>query len=60
MAKDRVLVIDDEQLNLFLIQEFLDEEPLVLELQFDPMAAWWLLEAPGSDYSCLLYTSRCV
>ncbi len=54
MGRDRVLVVDDEQINLFLIQEFLAEEPLLLDLEADPMTAWWRLEAPGSDYSLVL------
>ncbi|MGE5385338.1 MAG: response regulator [Betaproteobacteria bacterium] len=54
MRKERILVVDDEQLDLFLIQEYLAEEPLILDLEADPTAAWWRLEAPASDYSLVI------
>ncbi|MBK7899931.1 MAG: response regulator [Azonexus sp.] len=40
MKKERVLVVDDEEMNLFIIEEFLAEEGLDLELFPDPVAAW--------------------
>lgn len=50
----KVLVVDDEQINLFLVREFLAREPLHLDLQSDPLAAWALLAAPDSDYALVL------
>jgi len=50
MAEDRVLVVDDEKLNLLIIEEFLGNEKLLLDLQSDPVAAWNCLQAPASDY----------
>lgn len=54
MAQDRVLVVDDEQLNLFIIEEFLEDEGLTLEVQLDPLAAWDLLQAADSDFSLVI------
>lgn len=54
MAQERVLVVDDEQLNLFIIEEFLEQEAVALDLQTDPLAAWERLQAPDSDYSLVV------
>lgn len=54
MAQDRVLVVDDEQLNLFIIEEFLEGEGLTLELHTDPLAAWDALMAPDSGFSLVV------
>lgn len=54
MVQERVLVVDDEQLNLFIIEEFLDQEGLDLDLESDPLQAWDRLDAPGSDYSLVV------
>ncbi len=54
MRDDRVLVIDDEELNLFIIEEFLAEESLSLDLQSDPAQAWQQLDSPGSRYSLVI------
>ena len=54
MGQDRVLVVDDEQMNLFIIEEFLEGEGLGLELHGDPLMAWDALSAPGSDFSLVV------
>lgn len=51
---NRVLVIDDEELNLLIIEEFLADEGLELDMQSDPLVAWDRLVAPGSDYSLVV------
>lgn len=54
MGQDRVLVVDDEQLNLFIIEEFLEGEGLVLDLHADPLSAWDALLAPDSGFSLVV------
>ena len=54
MGLDRVLVVDDEQMNLFIIEEFLEGEGLGLELHSDPLMAWDALSAPESDFSLVV------
>lgn len=54
MSRERVLVVDDEQLNLFIIDEFLEQEDLDLESHTDPVTAWESLQAPGSDFSLVI------
>lgn len=54
MDKERVLVVDDEQLNLFIIEEFLDQEDVELELHSNPLAAWESLSAPDSSFSLVV------
>jgi CheY-like chemotaxis protein len=54
MAFDRVLVVDDEQLNLFIIEEFLAEEGLTLDLHTDPLAAWEALQKQDPPYSLVV------
>lgn len=54
MESNRVLVIDDEELNLLIIEEFLAEEGLQLEMESDPLVAWERLAAPDSDYSLVI------
>lgn len=54
VEKERVLVVDDEQLNLFIIQEFLENEALELELLSDPLVAWERLTAPDSNFSLVI------
>ncbi len=53
-AKERVLVIDDEQMNLFIIEEFLVDEGLDLDLHSDPLAAWERLTGPGPGYDLIV------
>ena len=54
MEQDRVLVVDDEQLNLFIIEEFLADQGLALELHSDPLAAWNALQAPDSAFNLVV------
>ena len=54
MEKERVLVVDDEQLNLFLIEEYLDEEDIELEMHSNPLDAWASLTAAGSNFSLVI------
>ncbi len=54
MDKERVLVVDDEQLNLFIIEEFLEQEDIELEMHSDPLAAWESLIAPESNFSLVV------
>ena len=54
MGKERVLVVDDEELNLFIIREFLDQEALELDMHSDPLKAWDSLMAPDSDYALVI------
>jgi len=54
VEKERVLVVDDEQLNLILIEEFLEQEEVALELHSDPLRAWDSLSAPESDFSLVI------
>lgn len=54
MNKERVLVVDDEQLNLFIIEEFLENEDIELELHDNPLDAWASLSAPESNFSLVV------
>lgn len=54
MSKERVLVVDDEQLNLLIIEGFLEQEDVELEMHSDPLAAWASLIAPDSDFSLVV------
>lgn len=54
MEKERVLVVDDEELNLLIIEEFLELEEVSLEMHSDPQAAWARLMAPESDFSLVI------
>lgn len=54
MNKERVLVVDDEQLNLFIIEEFLEQEEIELETYSDPLAAWASLSSPESNFSLVI------
>ena len=54
MSKERVLVVDDEQLNLFLIEEFLEGEGLELVSHTDPLVAWAALQDTHSLYSLVI------
>ena len=61
MSNERVLVVDDEQLNLFIIEEFLEGEALQLDVQSDPLAAWDNLQSadpPFSLVSCRQFRRR--
>ncbi|MDE2440776.1 MAG: response regulator [Betaproteobacteria bacterium] len=54
MNKGRVLVVDDEQLNLFIIEEFLEQEDIELEMHSNPLEAWASLSAADSDFSLVV------
>lgn len=54
MARERVLVVDDEALNLLIIEGFLEQEMLDLDAHLDPLLAWDALHQPDSDYSLIL------
>ncbi len=54
MSKERVLVVDDEQLNLFIIEEFLEEEALALESHSDPVQAWEALQSADPGFSLVI------
>ncbi|WP_295005922.1 response regulator [uncultured Dechloromonas sp.] len=54
MDKERVLVVDDEQLNLFIIEEFLEQEDIELEMHSNPLDAWSSLSAPESNFSLVV------
>lgn len=54
MPQERVLVVDDEQLNLLIIEEFLEQEAIVLDLESDPLKAWEKLQDRGSNYSLVV------
>lgn len=54
MSKERVLVVDDEQLNLFIIEEFLEGEALQLDAHSDPLAAWDNLQSADPPFSLVI------
>lgn len=54
MDKERVLVVDDEQLNLFIIEEFLEQEDIALEMHSNPLDAWASLSAAESNFSLVV------
>lgn len=55
MVKKRVLVVDDEQVNIEILFEFLaDEEKLELEAAAHGEAAWQLLQRPASRFDLIL------
>jgi len=48
------MVVDDEQLNLLIIEEFLAEEAVDLDPFTDPVVAWAHLQAHAGDYSLVV------
>ncbi|MCK6390542.1 MAG: response regulator [Azonexus sp.] len=54
MSSQRVLVVDDEALNLMLIENFLEDEDLILETYGDPLEAWQRLQSADSDFSLVI------
>lgn len=54
MSSQRVLVVDDEPLNLLLIENFLEEENVTLETYSDPLAAWDRLQDETADFALVI------
>lgn len=54
MPRERVLVVDDQQLNLLIIEDCLQQEAVDLDLQMDSLKAWEKLQAAGSNYSLVV------
>src|SRR5574343_817344 len=54
MDKERVLIVDEEQLNLFIIEEVLENEDIELELHDQPLDAWASLSAADSNFSLVV------
>jgi len=54
MSENHVLVVDDEAINLMLIEDFLEQEKLTLELFSDPLLAWQRLAEPDSNFSLVV------
>lgn len=54
MSSQRVLVVDDEPLNLLLIENFLEEEDVSLETYSDPLLAWDRLQDETADFSLVI------
>ncbi len=54
MADSRVMIVDDEELNLLIIEEFLSEESLLLESFSDPLAAWEQLAKGDQQYDLIV------
>lgn len=54
MSENRVLVVDDEAINLMLIEDFLEKEEVDLELFSDPLAAWQRLQEGGAAVSLVV------
>lgn len=48
------MVVDDEQLNLLIIEEFLAEEAVDLHPFTDPLEAWARLQSNPDDYSLVV------
>lgn len=55
MTKTRVLLVDDEQINLEILVEYFEgEEPFALQTADSGEAAWQLLENPDNDFKLIL------
>jgi CheY-like chemotaxis protein len=55
MTKTRVLLVDDEELNLEILVEYFEgEEPFVLQTADSGEAAWQLLQNPENDFKLIL------
>ena len=50
----RLLVVDDEPVNLEIIGEYLEDEPYELAFAGDGEEAWKMLEAAPSTFDCVL------
>lgn len=58
MPQERILVVDDEPLDLAIIEEFLTPLMVELDLENNPEVAWEKLETPGRDYALVLLDRR--
>lgn len=54
MPENRVLVVDDEAINLMLIEDFLEQESLGLELFSDPLQAWQRMQEADAGFSLVV------
>ena len=54
MSENRVLVVDDEAINLMLIEEFLEQEKVTLELFSDPVLAWQRMQEADVSFSLVV------
>lgn len=54
MAIQRVLIVDDESLNLLIIENYLEQENLQLELFSDPLAAWARLQQADAHFDLVV------
>ena len=54
MSENRILVVDDEAINLMLIEEFLEQEHVVLEMFSDPLLAWQRLQEAEANFSLVV------
>jgi len=55
MTKTRVLLVDDEELNLEILVEYFEgEEPFVVQTADSGEAAWQLLQNPENDFKLIL------
>lgn len=50
----RILVVDDDPINLYIIAEFLDDPRYALDTAGDAAAAWDKLCQPGDDYQLVI------
>lgn len=49
-----VLIVDDEELNRVIIEEYLDEQDFIIEMAEDGETAWAMLEAEPYKYDVVL------
>lgn len=54
MSRERVLIVDDEKMNLSIIEVFLEREDLDLEMYSDPLQAWERLQLPSADFALVV------
>lgn len=58
MVNERVLVVDDEPVNLAVIEGSLADSTLLLEPFKDPLQAWARLQDVGADFSLVILDRR--
>ena len=49
-----ILIVDDEELNRIIIEEYLDGEDFIIEMAEDGESAWTTLEANPDKYDVVL------